>query len=68
MQHFQARPGELALIVGIGSGVLLQADQDFAGRRAGEKAPRGIGIDVELNLANPLLCELLGQWRMSIVN
>ena len=61
VQHFQAGLLELTVRVGVGTGFLAQPEQDFSGGRGGEQPSLGIGVHVELDLADSLSRELLRQ-------
>ena len=63
------KPGlvELSVRVGVGPGFLAQPAQDLSGGRVGEQSSLGIGVDVELDLADAQARELLGQRAVGVV-
>ena len=67
VEHLQAGLLELTVGVGVGTGFLAQPEQDFSGGRGGEQPSLGIGVHVELDLADALARELLGQRGVGVV-
>ncbi len=67
MEDLEAGLAEDASGVRVFARIFAECPYHRPGRGRREETTLGIGVDVELNLSDPLLRELLGQWRMGVI-